>query len=105
MYRAAIFSHKSGTLLTLADYGGNLNTGQNRTVLAQAQKKRSSAKLGTQRQSLLTDTQRRTANGSPNGESKGPRKGAISEFARKAAEIGRGIIETAERLERLAQCT
>lgn len=79
-------------------------TAEFRTVLAQAQKKRSSAKVGTQRQSLLTDTQRRAANGSPNGESKGARKGAISEFARKAAEIGRGITGTVEKLERLAQC-
>lgn len=79
-------------------------TAEFRTVLAQAQKKRSSAKVGTQRQSLLTDTQRRATNGSPNGESKGARKGAISEFARKAAEIGRGITGTVEKLERLAQC-
>lgn len=80
-------------------------TAEFRTVLAQAQKKKSSAKVGTQRQSLLTDTQRRAANGSSNGESKGARKGAISEFARKAAEIGRGITGTVEKLERLAQCT
>lgn len=80
-------------------------TAEFRTVLAQAQKRKSSAKVGAQRQSLLTDSQRREANGSPNGESNGPRKGARSEFARKAAEIGRGITGTMEKLERLAQCT
>lgn len=79
-------------------------TAEFRTVLAQAQKRKSSAKVGAQRQSLLTDTQRRAANGSPNGETKGSRKGARSEFARKAAEIGRGITGTMEKLERLAQC-
>lgn len=80
-------------------------TAEFRTVLAQAQKRKSSAKVGAQRQSLLTDSQRRAANGSPNVESNGPRKGARSEFARKAAEIGRGITGTMEKLERLAQCT
>lgn len=80
-------------------------TAEFRTVLAQAQKKKSSAKAGAQRQSLLTDAQRRVANGSPNGQPNGPRKGARSEFAIKAAEIGRGITGTMEKLERLAQCT
>ncbi|MCJ1427945.1 cis-Golgi t-SNARE syntaxin [Sticta canariensis] len=78
-------------------------TAEFRTVLAQAQKRKSSAKAGAQRQSLFTDAQRRAANGSPNGEPKGPRKGARSEFAVKAAEIGRGITGTMEKLERLAQ--
>ena len=76
-----------------------------RAVLAQAQKQKSLTKLGSQRQSLLTDTQRRAANGSPNGETKGPKRGARSEFARRAAEIGRGISGTMEKLERLAQRT
>lgn len=80
-------------------------TAEFRTVLAQAQKRQSSTKLGAQRQSLLTDAQRRVANGSPNGELKHPKKGARSEFARKAAEIGRGITGTMEKLERLAQRT
>lgn len=80
-------------------------TAEFRTVLAQAQKKRSSTKVGAQRSSLLIDIQRQTANGSPNGETKGARKGARSEFARKSAEIGRGITGTMEKLERLAQCT
>ncbi|KAL8727456.1 MAG: hypothetical protein Q9166_006044 [cf. Caloplaca sp. 2 TL-2023] len=78
-------------------------TAEFRTVLAQAQKKQASTKVGAQRQSLLTDAQRRAANGSPNGSAKGPRRGARSEFARKAAEIGRGITGTVEKLERLAQ--
>lgn len=80
-------------------------TAEFRTVLAQAQKRQSSTKVGAQRQSLLSDAQRRAANGSPNGEFKHPKKGARSEFARKAAEIGRGITGTMEKLERLAQCT
>ncbi|KAL8965045.1 MAG: hypothetical protein Q9183_004061 [Haloplaca sp. 2 TL-2023] len=78
-------------------------TAEFRTVLAQAQKRQSTTKVGGQRQSLLTDAQRNAANGSPNGSAKGPRRGARSEFARKAAEIGRGITGTMEKLERLAQ--
>ncbi|MCJ1258683.1 cis-Golgi t-SNARE syntaxin [Lignoscripta atroalba] len=78
-------------------------TAEFRAVLAQAQKRQSSNKVGSQRQSLLTDSQRRAANGSPNGEVKGGRRGARSEFARRAAEIGRGITGTMEKLERLAQ--
>ncbi|KAL8730975.1 MAG: hypothetical protein Q9181_004478 [Wetmoreana brouardii] len=78
-------------------------TAEFRTVLAQAQKRQVSTKVGAQRQSLLTDAQRRAANDSPNGNAKGPRRGARSEFARKAAEIGRGITGTMEKLERLAQ--
>ena len=80
-------------------------TAEFRAVLAQAQKRQSSTKGGAQRQSLLTDAQRRAANGSPNGEAKGGgRRGARSEFARRAADIGRGITGTMEKLERLAQC-
>ena len=78
-------------------------TAEFRTVLAQAQKKQSATKVGAQRQSLLTDAQRRAVNGSPNGTAKGPRRGARSEFARKAADVGRGITGTMEKLERLAQ--
>ncbi|KAL8903468.1 MAG: hypothetical protein Q9207_003903 [Kuettlingeria erythrocarpa] len=77
-------------------------TAEFRTVLAQAQKNLS-RKPGGQRQSLLTDAQRQAANGSANGNIKGPRRGARSEFARKAAEVGRGITGTMEKLERLAQ--
>lgn len=75
-----------------------------RAVLAQAQKRQSSNKLGAQRQSLLTESQRRVANGTPNGEAKGSKRRARSEFARNAAQIGRGITGTMEKLERLAQC-
>ncbi|KAL8771980.1 MAG: hypothetical protein Q9209_002645 [Squamulea sp. 1 TL-2023] len=78
-------------------------TAEFRTVLAQAQKKQSANRVGAQRQSLLTDAQRNAANSSPNGTAKGPRRGARSEFARKAADIGRGITGTMEKLERLAQ--
>ncbi|KAI4127857.1 MAG: hypothetical protein LQ347_004427 [Umbilicaria vellea] len=78
-------------------------TAEFRAVLAQAQKKQSSTKGGAQRQSLLTDAQRRAANGSPNGDVKGGKRGARSEFARRAADIGRGITGTMEKLERLAQ--
>ena len=75
-----------------------------RAVLAQAQKKRNQTKVGGQRQSLLTDSERRQANGSPVGDGQGPRRGARSEFARRAAEIGRGITGTMEKLGRLAEC-
>ena len=71
-------------------------TAEFRAVLAQAQKKQASTK-GAQRP-LLTESQKRAANG--NGEVK---KVARSEFARRAAEIGRGITRTMEKLERLAQ--
>ncbi|KAL9008993.1 MAG: hypothetical protein Q9173_005937 [Seirophora scorigena] len=78
-------------------------TAEFRAVLAQAQKNILSRKVGGQRQSLLSDAQRQAANGSPNGTVKGPRRGARSEFARKAADVGRGITGTMEKLERLAQ--
>ncbi|RDW64270.1 T-snare protein [Coleophoma crateriformis] len=69
-----------------------------RSVLAQVQKRQASSKVGAQRQSLLTDAQK-AANGGANGDGK-PRR---SEFARRAAEIGRGIGATMEKLEKLAQ--
>ena len=78
-------------------------TAEFRTVLAQAQKKQTAGKIGAQRQSLLTDAQRRAANGSPVGDGKVTRRGARSEFARTAAGIGRGITGTMEKLQRLAQ--
>lgn len=80
-------------------------TAEFRAVLAQAQKRHSSTKVGSQRQSLLTESQKQAANGSPVGDGKGSRKGARSEFARRAAEIGRGITSTMEKLGRLAECT
>ncbi|MCJ1305029.1 cis-Golgi t-SNARE syntaxin [Hypocenomyce scalaris] len=78
-------------------------TGEFRAVLAQAQKRQALTKGGAQRQSLLTESQRQAANGSPNGEAKGGRRGARSEFASRARDIGRGITGTMEKLERLAQ--
>ncbi|KAI9675084.1 MAG: cis-Golgi t-SNARE syntaxin [Caeruleum heppii] len=80
-------------------------TAEFRSVLTQVQKRQaSSSKIGAQRQSLLSDTQRREANGSPTGTSKQPGgRRARSEFARKAADIGRGITGTMGKLERLAQ--
>ena len=80
-------------------------TAEFRAVLAQAQKRQSSTRVGSQRQSLLTESQNQAANGSPIGDGKGSRKGARSEFARRAAEIGRGITSTMEKLGRLAECT
>ncbi len=79
-------------------------TAEFRAVLAQAQKRQSSTKVGTQRQTLHTESQRRAATGSPNGDVNGQRKGTRSEFARRAAEIGRGITGTMEKLGRLAEC-
>lgn len=72
-------------------------TNEFRSVLAQAQKRQASSKVGAQRQSLLSDSQKAAANG--NGDGK-PRR---SEFARRAAEIGRGISTTMGKLEKLAQ--
>ncbi|KAF4496168.1 syntaxin 5 [Fusarium agapanthi] len=72
-------------------------TSEFKSVLAQAQRKQSSSKVGSQRRSLLTDAQRDAANGHAGGP---PRR---SEFARKAAEIGRGISATMGKLEKLAQ--
>ena len=78
-------------------------TAEFREVLAQAQKRQNSNKTSGLRQTLLTDAQRRVANGTPNGHTKAGRKGGRSEFARRAAEIGRGITGTMEKLQRLAQ--
>ncbi|KAI9800759.1 MAG: cis-Golgi t-SNARE syntaxin [Piccolia ochrophora] len=77
-------------------------TAEFRSVLTQAQKRHPSAKVGAQRQSLLSDAQRREANGSPSGDAKSGKR-TRSEFARRAADIGRGITGTMGKLERLAQ--
>ena len=77
-------------------------TGEFRAVLAQAQKRRATTKVGASRQSLLTESERKAANGTPNGDAYA-RKGARSEFARRAAEIGRGITGAMEKLGRLAE--
>ncbi|CAF9903723.1 MAG: cis-Golgi t-SNARE syntaxin [Alectoria fallacina] len=78
-------------------------TAEFRAVLAQAQKRQSSTKIGAQKQSLLTESQKRATNGPPNGDIKVARRGARSEFAGRAAEIGRGITGTMEKLGRLAE--
>lgn len=74
-------------------------TSEFRSVLTQVQKQRHSSKIGAQRQSLLTTSQK-AENGSANVEK--PRR---SDFARRAAEIGRGISGTMAKLEKLAQRT
>lgn len=66
-----------------------------RAILAQASK-RQSAK-GGQRQNLLSAAEKNEANGHASPASK------RSEFARNAAQIGRGITATMGKLERLAQ--
>lgn len=72
-------------------------TNEFKSVLTQVQKRQASSKVGAQRQSLLSDSQKAAANGSADGK---PRR---SEFARRAAEIGRGIGGTMSKLEKLAQ--
>ncbi|EEH35636.1 integral membrane protein sed5 [Paracoccidioides lutzii Pb01] len=71
------------------------------TILSQAQKRLASSKASAHRQTLLSDVQRKDASGSPNGTAAGKRV-ARSEFARRAAEIGRGITGTMVKLQRLA---
>lgn len=68
------------------------------SILTQVQKRNNTQKLGSQRQSLLNDSQKQAANGNVSSDRK-----QRSEFARKAAEIGRGISGTMAKLERLAQ--
>lgn len=70
-------------------------TAEFQSVLAQAQRRQAKNKVGAQRRSLLTDAQKAEANGDAQ-----PRR---SEFARRAAEIGRGIAGTMGKLEKLAQ--
>lgn len=70
-------------------------TNEFRSVLAQAQKRQASSKVGAQRQSLLSDSQKAAANGDA--------KPKRSDFARRAADIGRGISATMGKLEKLAQ--
>ena len=69
-------------------------TSEFKAVLAQAQKRHAAGKVGAQRRSLLTDSQKASANGAASSK---------SEFARRAAEIGRGIAATMGKLEKLAQ--
>ncbi|KAJ5766766.1 uncharacterized protein N7511_004382 [Penicillium nucicola] len=70
-------------------------------ILGQAQKRMGTSKVGSQRQALLTDAQRRQADPSPPGAQDA--KSARSEFARKARDIGRGITGTMAKLQRLAE--
>ncbi|KAM3089551.1 Integral membrane protein SED5 [Clarireedia jacksonii] len=74
-------------------------TNEFRSVLTQVQKRQASSKVGAQRQSLLSDSQKAAANGDATGNGR-PRR---SEFARRAAEIGRGITGTMEKLQKLAE--
>ncbi|KAF4589121.1 syntaxin 5 [Ophiocordyceps camponoti-floridani] len=78
-------------------------TAEFKSVLAQAQRRQPSNKVGSQRKSLLTDSQKKaaaaTATATKDGDAKAPRR---SDFARKAAEIGRGISATMGKLEKLA---
>lgn len=78
-------------------------TGEFQAILGQAQKRMASSKMGSQRQNLLSETQRRQANGYEDGNAPGGKR-SRSEFARKAAEIGRGITATTAKLQRLAEC-
>lgn len=70
-------------------------TAEFKSVLSQAQRRQNASKVGSQRRSLLTDAQKSASNGDVR-----PRR---SDFARKAAEIGRGISATMGKLEKLAQ--
>ncbi|KPM39295.1 hypothetical protein AK830_g7278 [Neonectria ditissima] len=70
-------------------------TSEFKSVLLQAQRRQASSKVGSQRRSLLSDAQKSAANGDGR-----PRR---SDFARQAADIGRGISATMGKLEKLAQ--
>ncbi|EHK22716.1 uncharacterized protein TRIVIDRAFT_71193 [Trichoderma virens Gv29-8] len=70
-------------------------TAEFKSVLAQAQRRQNANKVGSQRRSLLNDAQKSAANGDA--------RARRSDFARKAAEIGRGISATMGKLEKLAQ--
>ncbi|EAW09331.1 t-SNARE syntaxin [Aspergillus clavatus NRRL 1] len=76
-------------------------TGEFHAILGQAQKRLATSKVGSQRQALLSDSQRRQAHGDPDGQAHGKR--SRSEFAKRAAEIGRGITATTAKLQRLAE--
>ncbi|PLN82502.1 t-SNARE [Aspergillus taichungensis] len=76
-------------------------TSEFNSILGQAQKRLTTNKVGAQRQALLSDAQRRQANGSPNPGVTGEKR--RSEFARRAVEIGRGITGTTAKLQRLAE--
>jgi syntaxin 5 len=69
-------------------------TAEFRSVLTQVQKRQTTSKVGSQRRSLLTDSQKAAADGDASSRR--------SEFAKRAAEIGRGIAATMGKLEKLA---
>lgn len=71
-------------------------------ILGHAQKRLGASKAGSQRQALLTDAQKRQANGFSSPEQE--RKAGRSEFARRARDIGKGITGTTAKLQRLAEC-
>ncbi|KAF1980700.1 syntaxin 5 [Aulographum hederae CBS 113979] len=71
-------------------------TSEFRSILTQAQRRQNTSKVGAQRQSLLTNSQKAAANGKPTPAQR-------SEFARNAAQVGRGIGATMAKLDRLAQ--
>ena len=65
-------------------------TGEFQAILAAAKRRQATAKVGSQRRSLLTDAQKSAADVDA--------KPKRSEFARKAADIGRGISATMGKL-------
>ncbi|CAG8260509.1 unnamed protein product [Penicillium nalgiovense] len=71
-------------------------------ILGHAQKRLGTSKVGSQRQALLTDAQRRQADALPQAAGQ-EAKAARSEFARRARDIGRGITGTMAKLQRLAE--
>ncbi|KAJ9660368.1 Integral membrane protein SED5 [Coniosporium apollinis] len=72
-------------------------TDEFRSILREAQRRAASSRTTQQRQSLLSASQKAAANGTT------PSPRQRSEFARRAADIGRGISATMAKLERLAQ--
>jgi syntaxin 5 len=70
-------------------------TSEFKSVLSQAQRRLDKSKAVAQKRPLMSDAQRAAA------EDHGP--GKKSDFARNAAEIGRGISATMAKLEKLAQ--
>ncbi|EEQ35581.1 syntaxin 5 [Microsporum canis CBS 113480] len=74
-------------------------TAEFRSILSQAQKRLASSKASG-RQSLQANSTTRTTSADVPAPSSRP---ARSEFARRAAEIGRGIASTTGKLQRLAQ--
>ncbi|KAJ9132346.1 t-SNARE [Pleurostoma richardsiae] len=69
-------------------------TSEFKIIVNQAQRRQAAHKSSSQKRSLLTDSEKAAANGAQ------PRR---SDFARKAAEIGRSISATMAKLEKLAQ--